>query len=63
MNDNYINEQVLLEQEPLPCAFSVDEVKERLRSTESDALTGVGLTTEEVLRTNKVLFRQQEIAE
>ena len=58
MNDNYINEQVLLEREPLPCAFSIDEVKERLRSTESDALAGVGLTTEEVLLSlNEVLCR------
>lgn len=32
-----------------PCCYSIDEVKVRLRNTESDALAGRGLTTEEVV--------------
>lgn len=32
-----------------PCAYSLDEVKDRLRRTEADAIAGRGYTTEEVL--------------
>lgn len=32
-----------------PCRYSLDEVKDRLRSTEADAIAGRGLTTEEVM--------------
>ena len=33
-----------------PCRYTVDEVKDRLRSTEADAIAGRGLSTEEVMR-------------
>lgn len=33
-----------------PCRYSLDEVKDRLRSTEADALAGRGLTEEEADR-------------
>lgn len=32
-----------------PCAYTIDEVKNRLRLTEADAIAGRGYTTEEVL--------------
>ena len=32
-----------------PCAYTLGEVKQRLRQTERDAIAGKGLTTEEVM--------------
>lgn len=38
------------QQEEVPCQYTLEEVKQRLRSTEADAITGRGLTTEEVMK-------------
>lgn len=35
--------------EQAPCKYSLDEVKNRLRQTEADAIAGRGLTTEEAM--------------
>ena len=36
------------QQERVPCQYTLEEVKQRLRSTEADAITGRGLSEEEV---------------
>lgn len=33
-----------------PCIYTVEEVKERLNRTEADALSGKGITTQEVMK-------------
>ena len=38
------------QQEGVPCQYTLEEVKQRLRSTEADAIAGRGLTTEEVMK-------------
>lgn len=39
-----------------PCAYSLEEVKERLRRTEADAIAGRGYTLEEVIAMTESLL-------
>lgn len=42
--------QAMSQQSHSACRYSLDEVKERLRTIEADAIAGRGLTTEEVMK-------------